>query len=59
MLLRAWKRLVFSGMGAMPLSASSHADALGLVAKIPGAMVLLDQAPADPRWRVIPIVIAK
>lgn len=57
MLLRGWKRLVFAGMGAMPLSASSPNEALELVAKTPGAMVLLDHAPADSRWRVIPIMI--
>ncbi len=58
MLMRAWKRLVFSGMGSMPLSATSSEEALGLVAKTPGAMVLLDQAPADPRWRVIPLMVS-
>ena len=56
-LLRSWKRLVFAGMGAMPLSASSSDEALGVVARTTGAMVLLDHAPEDPRWRVIPITL--
>jgi hypothetical protein len=54
---RSWKRLVFAGAGAMPLTARSTEEALLLVAKTPGAVVLLDQAPADPRWRVIPLVV--
>lgn len=56
-LLRAWKRLVFSGSGAMPLQARSAEEALGLVARTPGAVLLLDQAPADPKWRVIPLTM--
>jgi hypothetical protein len=59
-LLRAWKRLVFAGNGAMPLLARNVQEAQALVAKTPGAVALLDQTPADPRWRVIPIsVVAK
>jgi hypothetical protein len=54
---RGWKRLVFAGSGAMPLTASSAAEALERVATTPGAVVLLDSAPADPRWRVVPIVV--
>lgn len=53
---RGWKRLVFAGAGAMPLTARSAEDALLLVAATPGAVVLLDQAPTDPRWRVIALV---
>jgi len=54
---RCWKRLVFSGAGAMPFTARSTEEALLRVATIPGAVVLLDHAPADPRWRVVPIVM--
>ncbi len=54
---RAWKRLVFAGNGAMPLTARTAADALHLVATTPGAVVLLDHAPADPRWRVVPLMV--
>lgn len=54
---RSWKRLVFAGGGAMPLTAHSAEDALQLVATTPGAVVLLDHAPADPRWRVVPIIV--
>ncbi|HEX3135828.1 MAG TPA: hypothetical protein VHX44_19860 [Planctomycetota bacterium] len=54
---RSWKRLVFAGAGAMPITARSSAEALLLVANTPGAVVLLDQAPADPRWRVVPLVV--
>lgn len=56
-LLRGWKRLVFSGSGAMPLSARSPEEALLLLAKTPGAVLLLDHAPEDPRWRVLPITM--
>jgi hypothetical protein len=56
-LLRGWKRLVFAGGGAMPLSARSAEDGLALVARTPGAVLLLDSAPEDPRWRVLPITI--
>lgn len=56
-LLRGWKRLVFAGSGAMPLSARSSEEALLLVAKTSGAVLLLDHAPEDPRWRVLPITV--
>jgi hypothetical protein len=56
-LLRGWKRLVFAGSGAMPLVASSTDEALALVSKTPGAVLLLDHAPIDARWRVVPITI--
>ena len=56
-LLRGWKRLVFAGSGAMPLTARSAEEGLALVAKTPGAVLLLDNAPADMRWRVVPITI--
>jgi hypothetical protein len=54
-LQRCWKRLVFAGSGAMPLNARSAAEALHMVATTPGGVVLLGEAPADPRWRVVPI----
>ena len=54
-LLCAWKRLVFSGSGAMPLLARSAEEGLAVVARTPGSILVLDQAPADSRWRVMPI----
>lgn len=56
-LLRGWKRLVFAGSAAMPLIARSAEDGLALVAKTSGAVLLLDHAPTDTRWRVMPITI--
>lgn len=52
-LLRGWKRLVFSGSGAMPLLASSPRDALEMVAKHPGAIALLAEVPAGSSWHRI------
>jgi hypothetical protein len=54
MLQRGWKRLVFSGTGAMPLQADSTAVALNMVAKHPGAMVVLNEAPNAECCRIIP-----
>ena len=56
-LLRGWKRLVFAGSGAMPLTARSAEEGLALVAKTPGAVLLLDHADADAKWRVMPIML--
>lgn len=56
-LLRGWKRLVFAGSGAMPLIARSAEDGLALVAKTSGSVLLLDSAPEDPRWRIMPITV--
>jgi uncharacterized membrane protein (DUF441 family) len=56
-LLRGWKRLVFAGSGAMPLLARSAEEALILVAKTPGSVLLLDHADQDPRWRIMPITV--
>jgi hypothetical protein len=56
-LLRGWKRLVFAGGGAMPLSTRTVAEGLDLVGRTPGSVLLLDHADADARWRVIPIEV--
>src|SRR6185369_16745344 len=40
-LLRAWKRLVFSGAAAMPVIAEDDVAACALVARTPDAVVLL------------------
>jgi hypothetical protein len=56
-LLRGWKRLVFAGSGAMPLTARSAEEGLALVAKTPGAVLLLDHADADAKWRIMPITL--
>ncbi len=53
LLQRGWKRLVFSGTGAMPLVASSIPAALELVGRHPGAiMVLLEAAPTTDHCRI-------
>lgn len=44
-LMRAWKRLVFSGTAAMPEVAADDAAALALVAKTPDAVVLMRVPP--------------
>lgn len=41
----------------MPLTARSAEEGLALVAKTPGAVLLLDQAPEDPRWRILPVTV--
>jgi len=56
MLQRGWKRLVFSGTGAMPLVVASRQAAYEAVARQPGAVVVLTQAAdVTPGCRVIPI----
>ncbi len=57
LLLRGWKRLVFSGSGAMPMQSSTVSDALALVARTPRAMVVLPEAKDVPSGcRVIKIL---
>ncbi len=58
-LLRGWKRLVFSGSGAMPLWAASPRDALEAVARHPGAIALLAEVPNGQGWRRIPVADAQ
>lgn len=48
-LLRGWKRLVYSGAGVMPLEAPSIAEAIALIARTPGAIALIKDAPEDAR----------
>ncbi len=45
-LLRGWKRLVYAGGAAMPTIAHTNAEALALVARLPGAIALLPEVPA-------------
>ncbi len=52
-LLRGWKRLAFTGAGVMPLVVENVREAGERVAELPGALVVVDTAPTDPRWRVI------
>lgn len=40
-LLRGWKRLVYSGTGAMPVVVGTPEDAARIVAKLPGAFALV------------------
>jgi hypothetical protein len=48
-LLRGWKRLVYSGSGVMPHEVPSVAEAVALIARTPGALALVTDAPEDPR----------
>jgi hypothetical protein len=50
-LLRGWKRLVYSGSGVMPHEVPSLAEAVALIARTPGALALVIDAPEDPRVR--------
>ncbi len=52
-LLRGWKRLVFSGSGAMPRVVQTNRQALDLVRELPGAITLLPEAPAAEGCRVV------
>ena len=54
-LIRGWRRLVFSGSGAMPLLAGSSTEALTMIAKNPGAVAVTVSATPDNRWRIIPL----
>ncbi len=56
LLLRGWKRLVFSGSGAMPLQAATIQDAIALVARTPGAITILPLVESVPQTcRIIPL----
>jgi hypothetical protein len=46
-LLRGWKRLIFTGSGAMPTLVDSAQQALAQVARRPGALAVLASVPAD------------
>lgn len=53
-LLRGWKRILFSGNGAMPISTSGATEALALVAQRPGAIAIIGiTPPADQQVRVV------
>ncbi len=52
-LLRGWKRLVYSGAGAMPIVVDSVATAVERVRKTPGALALSDVAAVAAGVRVI------
>lgn len=53
-LLRGWKRILFSGNGAMPLSASSASEALTLAAQRPGGLAIIGVVPtAGEKVRVV------
>ena len=47
-LLRGWKRLIFTGSGAMPTVVDSPQEALNKVSSQSGAITLLGSAPSDP-----------
>ena len=52
-LLRGWKRILFSGNGAMPITASSATEAFAAVTQHPGAIAIVGTLPpADQRIRV-------
>ena len=53
-LLRGWKRILFSGNGAMPISTSGATEALDLVAQRPGAIAIVGVIPsAEQKIRVV------
>ena len=53
LLQRGWKRLVFSGTGAMPVVVASLAAGLDEVAHHPGALMVTMTAPAAENCRTI------
>lgn len=53
-LLRGWKRLVYAGNGAMPTIARTNAEALELVAKLPGSIAILPSVTSSA-CRIIPM----
>lgn len=54
-LIRGWKRLVYTGSGAMPLLASSLAEAAELVARHPGSIALIERALPGHLCRFLPL----
>ena len=46
LLQRGWKRLVFSGTGAMPLVADTAQAAFEIVQRTPGAILVLAESPS-------------
>lgn len=46
LLQRGWKRLVFSGTGAMPLITDTWQGAVALVERTPGAITVLADVPS-------------
>ncbi len=52
-LLRGWKRLVYSGAGAMPTVVDSVAAAIERVRRTPGALALVADPPTADGVRVI------
>jgi hypothetical protein len=55
LLQRGWKRLVFSGTGAMPLVVASRQAGIDAIARHPGALMVLQDAQPATGCRVIPI----
>lgn len=52
-LLRGWKRMIYTGSGAMPLLASSPTEAIDLVARHAGAIALIPNILPDGRCRYL------
>lgn len=52
-LMRGWKRILFSGNGAMPIVAASSNEALDLSATKPGVVAIVGVEPTDQRVRVV------
>jgi hypothetical protein len=59
LLQRGWKRLVFSGTGAMPLVIDTPQAAMDLVGRTPGAILVLIEAPPAGAYRVIELATEK
>lgn len=53
-LLRGWKRILFSGNGAMPISTTGASEALEIATHRPGAIAIIGVAPpTDSKVRVV------
>lgn len=52
-LLRGWKRILFSGNGAMPVVATTASEALEIAATRHGVIAIVGIEPTDQRVRVV------
>lgn len=52
-LMRGWKRILFSGNGAMPIVTNSSSEALEIAATKPGVIAIVGTEPTDQRVRVV------
>jgi len=50
-----WKKLVFTGKGAMPMTCADEDELAALVARTPGAIACVDRAKVRPGVKVLAI----